>query len=81
MVLFVHGAGASVGNFIKLWKSYGLSLWELLVFMLYQISGFLVPLALYYNFKGFGQSLSNFVLVYRTHPFLISGMYRTHIVC
>ena len=81
MVLFIHGAGANVGNFINLWKSYGLSLWELVVFIMYTISGFLVPLALYYNFKGFGHSLSNFVLVYRTHPFIISGMYFTRTEC
>ena len=73
MHLFINGAGANFENFIHIWKGYGLSLWDLITFFLWQIPATLVPLVFYKSFKGFGGHLSKFVNIYRTHPFLMSG--------
>ena len=74
MDIFIHGAGANLDNFIELWKGDGLSLWDLLTFFFLQIPAFLAPLVFYKSFNSFGDNLSSFVHVYRTHAFLISGI-------
>ena len=78
MDLFIHGASANVEKFIKLWKGDGLSLWDLISFFVLQIAALLAPLVFYKSFNSFGEKLSSFVNVYRTHSFLISGNEFSH---